>query len=321
MPSILETPLTGSMAWRSETLLPNDGKVVLDADCLTEIKQVAQELGSNPFPIEALKPEMFAMPNCRATMASVREQIEDGIGFAIIDRIPLDEIKVETAKKIYWLLMNMVSQTVAQKWDGTLVYDVTDTHVKEAAGNGIRSSKTNSGQSFHTDNAFNLPPSHVALFCLQTAREGGISGLVSLETVYNDLLENHTDCLHRLYEPFYFDRQREHGDGEKLTSFKPIAIYDGKNIEFNFSPRLVQQGYKVEGIDMETATKNAIQTLIDVSEKTYYCKSFEFEIGQIQIVNNRRLGHRRTAYTDDPDAPRHLIRLWLRNHGKPYYAG
>ena len=321
MPSILETPLTGSMAWRSETLLSNDGKVILDADSLAEIRQVAQELVSNPFPIEALKPKMFHMPACQAIMTSVREQIEDGIGFAIIDRIPLDEFQVEIAKKIYWLLMNMVGQTVAQKWDGTLVYDVTDTKVKEAAGNGIRSSKTNSGQAFHTDNAFNLPPEHVALFCLQTAQEGGISGLVSLETVYNDLLENHIDCLHRLYEPFYFDRQREHGEGESLTSFKPIANYDDRTVEFNFSPRLVQQGYKVEGLEMDAAAKKAVRTLIEVSEKTNYCKSFEFEIGQIQIVNNRRLGHRRTAYTDHPDAPRHLIRLWLRNQGKPFYAG
>jgi hypothetical protein len=30
-----------------------------------------------------------------------------------------------------------------------------------------------------------------------------------------------------------------------------------------------------------------------------------------QLVNNHSVVHARTAYTDDPDSPRHLLRLWL----------
>ncbi|MFT5172706.1 MAG: hypothetical protein ACI8W7_000873, partial [Gammaproteobacteria bacterium] len=44
---------------------------------------------------------------------------------------------------------------------------------------------------------------------------------------------------------------------------------------------------------------------------------------QIQIVNNRRIGHRRTGYTDwpEPERKRHLMRIWLRNHGRAFYMG
>lgn len=35
------------------------------------------------------------------------------------------------------------------------------------------------------------------------------------------------------------------------------------------------------------------------------------EPGMIQLVNNNWLLHSRTAYEDDPDRPRHLLRLWL----------
>ena len=48
-----------------------------------------------------------------------------------------------------------------------------------------------------------------------------------------------------------------------------------------------------------------------------------FDPGQIQIVNNRRLAHRRTAFVDwpEPDRRRHLIRIWLRDHGRSFYLG
>jgi alpha-ketoglutarate-dependent taurine dioxygenase len=48
-----------------------------------------------------------------------------------------------------------------------------------------------------------------------------------------------------------------------------------------------------------------------------------FEPGQIQIVDNRRCGHRRTASTDFPEPAlrRHLLRLWLRSAGRRFYSG
>lgn len=35
------------------------------------------------------------------------------------------------------------------------------------------------------------------------------------------------------------------------------------------------------------------------------------EPGMIQLVNNNWLLHSRTSYEDDPERPRHLLRLWL----------
>lgn len=323
MASILESPLSTPMTWEAETLLSNDGLVELEATHLEEIGAAAEILKDNPLPVEVLRPEHVKMPACASLMKEVRHQLESGMGFAIIDRLPIDEIDVDISKKIYWLFMNMIGQTVAQKWDGTLVYDVTDTKVEALAGNGVRSSKTNSGQSYHTDNSFNLPPDYVALFCLQTAREGGMSGLISLETVYNRLLEHHRDVLPRLHQPFYFDRQREHGPKDSLTNSKPVVHYNGRAIAFCLSPRLIQQGYEVVGEEMDAETTDAVHALIDATEQPGLGKSFKFERGQIQIVNNTQLGHRRTAYTDydEPEKRRHLVRIWIRDRGRPFYFG
>ena len=83
----------------------------------------------------------------------------------------------------------------------------------EALGAGVRGSKTNRGQGYHTDNSYNLPPEYVGLTCLKTAMEGGQSGLVSFYTAHNAMLQRHPDLLSRLYEDFYFERYDEFAAG------------------------------------------------------------------------------------------------------------
>ena len=43
----------------------------------------------------------------------------------------------------------------------------------------------------------------------------------------------------------------------------------------------------------------------------------------MQFVDNRVLGHARTQFEDhpEPDRRRHLVRLWLRDHGSRAYPG
>ena len=127
MTAMREVPIDSPATWRADTLLDNDGLVELDTACRVEIDRTAEELAANPLPIEALKVSDVDMPACQATMASVREQLEHGIGFAVVDRLPVDRLDQDISKKLYWLLMSMTGRPVAQAWTGTMVYDVLDT--------------------------------------------------------------------------------------------------------------------------------------------------------------------------------------------------
>ncbi|MDE0348687.1 MAG: TauD/TfdA family dioxygenase [Gammaproteobacteria bacterium] len=323
MSTVLRTPLSSPMTWAADTLLEDDGLVALDTDCRAELDAVAAELEANPLPIETLSPDFFEMPACAATMQRVRTQVYDGIGFAIIDRLAVERLSKQTATGLYWLLMSLVGRPVAQKWDGTMLYDVLDTGKKSGPGTGVRSSKTNGHQGYHTDNAFNLAPDCAALLCLQTAKSGGVSGLVSLETVYNILLDEHPDLVPRLYESVYWDRQMEHAPEEARVSFQPVFASDGERVLANYSPYLVLAGYHLRNEPPHPHTRAALDALIEVPERDGLGKSFVFERGQIQILNNRRIGHRRTAFEDwdEPERRRHLVRIWLRDAGRPFYHG
>ena len=60
-------------------------------------------------------------------MAEVNETLTSGIGFALIDRLPLEDIGEGGARAAHWLLCSMVERPVAQNFQGDLIYDVTDT--------------------------------------------------------------------------------------------------------------------------------------------------------------------------------------------------
>jgi alpha-ketoglutarate-dependent taurine dioxygenase len=279
-------------------------------------------MAENPLPVLALRPDDFEMPACRAAMERARSALEEGVGFVLIDRLPVAEIGRDAATAVYWLLCSMISRPVAQKWDGRMVYDVRDTGKKP--GNGVRPDVTNVDQNFHTDNSYNLcPPDYVALLCLQTAKEGGISGIVSFATAHNAMRRRHPELLARLYRPYWFDRQREHAPDDVKVLSHPLFEADGDRLVARLSRFQVVNGYKLAGEAMDAEGAAALEALEGIMNDPANIKEFFFEPGQIQIVDNRRCGHKRTGFSDfpEPERKRHLVRLWLRGWGRAFYNG
>src|SRR5260370_7107291 len=163
------------------------------------------------------------MPACRAAMAEVRRVLDSGVRFAIVDRLPLDEVGAERATALYWLLASMVARPVAQSLDGRLIYDVRDTGRAALPGSGVRPDQTNIELKFHTDNSYNrAPPDTIVLLCLKPAQQGGHSRVASFHTLYNALLARHPECLVRLYQPFWFDPHREFHHAHKPSFPSPV---------------------------------------------------------------------------------------------------
>src|SRR5215472_12383599 len=217
------TPISGASAWLGCDVRAEHHLVELSDACRAEIRCAVDELRAYPLPTITLSPDDFTMPACREQMARVRCILDHGVRFAIVDRLPLAEMEAGEATTIYWLLSSMVSRPVAQKLDGTLIYDVLDTGQQALPGSGVRPDKTNIEIRFHNDNAYNdTPPDYVGLLCLRQAMSGGHSRVISFHSTHNALLTRHPELLPRLYRPFWFDRQKEFFDGETETFAAPI---------------------------------------------------------------------------------------------------
>ncbi|MDP6831778.1 MAG: TauD/TfdA family dioxygenase [Alphaproteobacteria bacterium] len=322
MTKMLDHDVEGPLAWTGAELPDDAGLITLDEDCLDELLALAKELTANPLPVLSLHPDDFDLPACRAMMTDVSNQLDHGHGFVIIDRLPLERLDGEIADKLYWLLAAMVARPVAQSWDGKMLYDVRDQG--KPPGNGVRPDITNVGQNLHTDNSYNLcPPDYVALFCRQTAMRGGISQVVSFYAAHNRMRAEAPELLARLYQDVTFDRQREHAPDDVMTTEHPMFAWDGQRLLGRLSKRQVEGGYALAGVEMDNITAAALETFEAIMMAPGMRKEFQFQPGQIQIVNNRTCGHARTAFTDWPETERrrHLIRLWLRHQGRAFYNG
>jgi alpha-ketoglutarate-dependent taurine dioxygenase len=311
-----------NLLWRGDTLPPEAGRMALPAEVERELDKVVASLDSDPLPLLLLRPDDFALDASRRFMGEVKRTIDDGRGFAIVDRLPVERWSQTGARAVWWLLASLVARPVAQKWDGTSIYDVTD--LGKPPGNGVRPDVTNYEQNFHTDNSYNnVPPHYVGLLCLRTAREGGVSGIVSFTTAHEEMKRRHPDLLDRLFQPFYFDRQREHAPGDVMTTHHPMLERHGDRLIARLSHFQVKNGYKIEGRDLDNHGAAALEAFEAILNEPGMSARFHFEPGQMQLIDNRALGHKRTAFKDWPEADRKrlLIRLWLRDTGSRAYNG
>jgi alpha-ketoglutarate-dependent taurine dioxygenase len=318
--AMLDHEITDRRAWTRDTVTAAEWTVPLSDAALAEILALAETVARQPLPVLMLSPDQFALPACRDAMARVKAVLEDGIGVALVDRLPLDRLTTEQAIAAYWVLGQLIATPVAQKWDGTMIYDVTDTGRRY--GYGVRGSWTNVELSFHTDNAFAVaPPEVVGLLCLMPAREGGISRFCSLYTIHNEMLRRYPRQLERLYRPFYYDRQAEHAPGDPKVSWVPCFTYDAGRLRARFSPGLVRKGYALMETPLDAAAADAFEALADVVKDTRLWMEFTIERGQLQYLNNWEFAHYRSEFRDDEIRKRHLIRLWFRKHGRRFYDG
>ena len=319
---MLEHAVEGRQAWTAQDIGPDDWTVSIQEEAWRELERFLEIIRAEPLPLLMLSPEQFELPASRNMMERIRAIIADGIGLAVLDRMPLDDLSVDEAKAAYWVLGQFIATLVAQKWDGSMVYDVTDTG--RNPGYGVRGSWTDLELFFHTDNAFAIsPPDYVSLLCLNPAKEGGISRFCSLYTIHNEMLRRHPELLKRLYEPFYLDRQAEHAPEHPKVCWTPAFRYDGKRLKARLSAGLARKGYALMGETMDQQGQEAFAAMEEIMNDPDMSIEFRIERGQMQYLNNWEMAHFRSAFEDgdDPSQKRHLIRLWYRCEGRRFYNG
>ena len=322
-PRMLDHRITDARAWVGRDLTPADWTVPLPAAALGELRQVLKDLRHAPLDTLLLSPDDFELDACRATMAQLRAKLTGGTMFAVLDRLPVEEMSPAEATQLYWLLASLVARPVAQKLNGQMLFDVRDTGAKLKPGSGIRPTVTNVDLTYHNDNSYNdTPPDVVALLCLHHAMQGGTSRVVSVYSVHNALMADFPDLLPRLYHPVWYDRHAEHLPDEPNAFSAPVFEYtDVLNTRLALSE--IHAGYALNGEAPDTITRAALDAVQSVFNRPDLRVELEMRAGQIQFVNNRATGHARTEFRDypEPERRRHLVRLWLRDRGLRSYRG
>ncbi len=310
------------IAWLGRDIDESQWLVRLSDEALAEIDGAATFIQNHPVANLARTPDDLELAACRSCFERVSTILNQGVGFAVADRLPVDDYPLETLVELYWVLGQLVAPTVAQKRNGQMIYDVRDTN--KQYGYGVRGSWTNVELNFHTDNAFGvMPPDYVGLFCKHPAKEGGISRFCSLYALHERLRTDHPDALQRLYQPMLYDRQKEHHEGEPAVTMAPFFSWRGNRLRARANPELVRKGHQVAQLEMDTSLSDALAIVDEVSKSDEFWFEAALEKGQIQYLNNAEIGHYRSEFIDfeDETKKRHLFRLWHRQQGSVCYDG
>jgi len=320
--SKLVQQITGPKAWTSSSIQRNDWIVSATQSVQNELEDFVDDVRSRPLPILMLRAENYKLDACHKIIQQVRTRLDTGIGFAILDGLDIDDFSIEEIKSIYWILGQLLSNPVATKWDGTMLYDVTDTGQEYSYG--VRGAATNVELTYHNDNSYGIAvPDYVSLMCLRAAQTGGLTSLCSLHTAHNILLKTKPELTNRLYDDFIFDRQAEHHPNDPKTWKGPVFRWDGLKLYSRVASSLIFKGYEIADAVLDAIGKDALEEMDNLMKTDQLSVRFPMERGQIQYLNNSCLAHHRSAFKDGPNQgqKRHLLRMWYRETGKKYYDG
>jgi len=309
-------------AWRGPELRDEAFVVGLPADCLAELDQVVAEQRAAPVPTLVLMPDHFALDACRTWIEGIRRRLDHGLGFVILDRLPIERWSRQEITDAYWVLGSLLEPPVAQEWSGLMIYDVR--YDGQPYTGETRTALTPEGFAMHNDSSMGeAPPNYVSLLCLQTARDGGKSSLSSAYAAHNHVLETRPDLLERFYRPFYRHRQEYQAVGAETKNYYPIFAMEDHGLRIRFNARVIRRGYAKTGQVLDPDGVEAVELMDKWLGDPSVRHDFWMEPGQIQILNNRTIVHGRTPYVDfdEPERRRHLLRLWYRKGDRRQFRG
>jgi alpha-ketoglutarate-dependent taurine dioxygenase len=312
---MLTEAITDRRAWRADTINHcAQWYWPLSDRCVAALVDATSRLHTISRPITQTRVVDFALADCRDELRGVIETLESGPGFAVIRGLA-GSVPREDWTAAYWLVGQLLGEPVEQNVEGTLLYDVRDTG--QDVRYGARFSVTNAESSFHTDNSFGEQiTDYVGLLCLNTARSGGLSQMVSGIAVHNDLLDRDRRLLAELYAPFHIDRRGGVRPGDDATVRFPVFAWDSRELQLRYLRYWIEAGHEKAAVPLTASQRAALDLVDQVANDRRLQVEFALEPGDMYFINNRWILHNRTAFEDHdvPELRRHLVRLWLRAH-------
>lgn len=302
-------PIATPSAWRGPSLQSGTDWIhVLSAQERRELAAAAQALREQSQPLTAIDAASHALPIVGPTLRRIRQEIQNGRGFALIRGVPIEGLAREDVARLYWLMGRHLGDPVPQNGKGDLLCDIRDTGADPNAPT-TRLYTTRAEQDFHTDGA-----DIIGLICLHTARSGGVSRIVSSVEVFNEVLRRRPDLVPLLFEDWYFHLHGQQPPGMEPYVRMPICRYDGNHLASFFIGWWIRRAQALPGVPALTPAQQELLALYEsIANDPGFYLDMDFAPGDIQWLKNSVILHKRTEYVDweEQERKRHLLRLWL----------
>jgi hypothetical protein len=178
-------------------------------------------------------------------------------------------------------------------------------------------SMTRERTGFHTDSsARTVLPDFVGLLCERPGLAGGDSLVSSAVRVAETLMREAPEAWQLLQQDFVRDLVTP-GAETSLAALQqnrfPVFAADREPAgwTFRYMRYWLERGQEKADMAVGPHVRAALDLVDELLAAPEHVVQFRLDAGEMLWVNNRTMAHDRTAFTDDPDAPRLMWRMWV----------
>ncbi|MCB9384000.1 MAG: TauD/TfdA family dioxygenase [Bryobacterales bacterium] len=243
-----------------------------------------------------------------AAVKALRDELEQGTGAVLLERLPVEEWDQPAREKAFWALTSSLGTPVSQSAEGQRLFPVRDAGYapNDPRFRGPMSSKR---LSFHTDRC-----DVIAFLCIQPAAQGGETFVVSSMALYEELARRDPATLDVLRQPFPYLRHSVDRGNERPYCELPVFSERDGHIGAHFLRVLIDRADRSnQAPSLTDAQRSALDALEALAEDPAMHATFSLRAGDVLLLNNWTTFHRRSEFVDvaEPERKRHLLRVWL----------
>jgi hypothetical protein len=307
-------PATGAAVWKGADFEGDTSWCrELGAAQVNAVLKASEQWGGRDFRTLARDEVRRALAPLDTLVESARLDLTQR-GFVLLRGLPVEGLSPDQTKLLYWAIGLLFGQGLTQNAKADFLCPVTDMGVDFGytaipSQVNVRGYQSKADLNYHCD-----PTDVVALLCVRKAMTGGKSSIVSTSAIYNEILSNHPQHLPVLLRGFVYDRKAEQWPNEAPTSGRiPVFVpHGGGRVSCRYARSYILDA-AAKGTPLTSTERGALACFDSIARREDMPLHMAFEPGDIQLVNNYKVVHGRTAYEDHPDPTlrRFLWRLWL----------
>jgi Taurine catabolism dioxygenase TauD, TfdA family len=308
---MLELPpaLAGPSAWYGPDITDRSEWIELLSPAeLGEIEAASHQLAHGEMDWRTLSAQAFPLPKLNQRLSGILDDVLEGRGFVVLRGLPVERWGRRLSAIAFLGLGLHWGNLRPQNRQGHLLGHVKDQGLSSQDPN-VRIYQTRERQNYHTDSS-----DVVGLLCLQSAKTGGLSSLVSSVTMFNEMRRRRPDLARVLFERIETDRRGEVPDGLKPYFCIPVFNWYAGLLSAIYQRSYIESARRFPDVPpLEPEQIEALDLFDQLANDPALHFQMELQPGDIQLVHNHTLLHDRTAFEDwpQPERKRHLLRLWL----------
>ena len=316
MPTLAELPerLTGPAAWLGADMQQRRDEWLfeLSAADVEDLEQAARRFLASGRDLGAITQADFPLEHFHAHLRGLGNKLLHGIGFEVLRGLPCRTYTRRFVATIFCGIGAHLGSARSQNAQGHILGHVRNIGAASTDPN-VRIYQTAERQTFHTDSA-----DLVGLLCLQDARQGGESLLVSALSIYNRMRAQTPELLERLFDPIATDRRGEVPPGAKPYLEIPVLNWHAGQLTVFYQRQYIDSAQRFpDAMRLTPQHVAALDRFDALANSPDMHVRMHLQPGKMQCEYNHSKQQDSTAFVDwpEPARRRHLLRLWLSAPG------